>query len=92
MRTLLKIEEVSVLVGVSTATINNWYRFKNENPDNEFAQMLPEFERLGPHNQKFWDKSDIDYLIKYKHLTPKGCKGVMGSITQKYVKKEGKSV
>lgn len=89
MRTLLKVEEVAVLVGVSKQTIDNWYRFKKENPDNKYAQMLPDFVRIGGHGQKFWDKADIDYLIKYKSITPKGCKGVMGSVTQRYVKKEG---
>lgn len=88
MRTLLKIEEVAILCGVSTQTINNWYRFKRENPDNEYARMLPEYETIGEHNQRFWDKSDINSLLMFKHSMPKGCKGVMGAITQRYVKKE----
>ena len=87
MRTLLKIEEVSLLVGVSAQTINNWYKFKAENPDNEYAQMLPNYERLGGHGQRFWDKSDLSGLLRFKSMMPKGRSGVMGSITQRYVKK-----
>ena len=86
MRTLLRIEEVAVLVGVSVQSINNWYRFKAENPDNEYARLLPDFERIGSKGQRFWDKSDIDQLVTFKRSMPTGCKGVMGSVTQKYVK------
>lgn len=87
MRTLLRIEEVAVLCGVSVQTINNWYKFKRENPDNEYAQLLPTFETMGEHNQRFWDKADINSLLAFKQKMPKGCKGVMGSVTQRYVKR-----
>lgn len=87
MRAFLSIEEVAVLCGVSVQTLNNWYKFKRENPDNPFAQLLPEYQVIGGHGQRFWDKSDIDALMKFKHRMPKGCKGVMGSVTQRYVKR-----
>ena len=86
LRTLLRIEEVAVAVGVSTQTLNNWYRFKRENPDNEYAQMIPEYTVIGTKKQRFWDKADLSKLIRFKQAMPKGCKGVMGSVTQKYVK------
>ena len=84
MRTLLRIEEVAVLCGVSVQTINNWYKFKRENPTNEYAQLLPAFETIGEHNQRFWDKADVNAIIAFKNKMPKGCKGVMGSVTQRY--------
>lgn len=87
MRTLLRIEEVAVLCGVSVQTINNWYKFKRENPDNEYAQLLPVYECIGEHNQRFWDKADVNSLLTFKQKMPKGCKGVMGSVTQRYVRK-----
>lgn len=83
-RTLLKIEEVAVLCGVSVQTINNWYRFKRENPNNEYARLLPDYETIGGHGQRFWDKSDVNSLVSFKDRMPKGCKGVMGSVTQRY--------
>lgn len=86
MRTLLRIEEVAVLVGVSVQTINNWYKFKQLNPDNEYSKLLPEYERLGGGKQRFWDKADINQIIAFKRTVPKGCKGIMGSVTQKYVR------
>lgn len=87
MRTLLRIEEVAVMCGVSTQTVNNWYKFKRENPNNEYAKLLPDFERIGGHGQRFWDKADITSLMAFKSKMPKGCKGVMGSVTQRYVRK-----
>lgn len=86
MRTLLKIEEVAVLTGVSVQTINNWYRFKRQFPDNEYARLLPEYTIIGGHKQRYWDKADIPSLLNFKSAMPKGCKGVMGAVTQKYVK------
>lgn len=87
MRTLLRIEEVAVLCGVSVQTINNWYKFKRENPDNEYARLIPNYETIGGHGQRFWDKADVPSLLSFKDKMPKGCKGVMGSVTQRYVKK-----
>ena len=86
MRTLLRIEEVAVLCGVSVQTINNWYRFKKENPNDEFAKLLPDYECMGNHGQRFWDKADINALIDFQRKMPRGCKGIMGSVTQRYVK------
>lgn len=87
MRTLLRIEEVAVLCGVSVQSINNWYKFKRENPNNEYARLLPNYEVIGEHGQRFWDKADMNALLSFKQSMPKGCKGVMGSVTQRYVKK-----
>ena len=85
MKTLLKIEEVAVLVGVSVQTINNWYAFKRLEPDNEYAQMLPEYEQQGERQLRLWDKADIQKFIAFKRALPRGCKGAMGKITQRYV-------
>lgn len=85
-RILLTIEQVAVTCGVSVQTLNNWYRFKRENPTNEYAKLLPNYITIGGHGQRFWDKSDLPALLAFKNNMPKGCKGVMGSVTQRYVK------
>ena len=85
-RTILRIEEVAVLCGVSVQTINNWYKFKRENPNNEYARLLPDYHTVGGREQRFWDKADMDAILNFKQKMPKGCKGVMGSVTQRYVK------
>ena len=86
MKTLLKIEEVAVLIGVSVQTINNWYAFKRAEPDNEYAKMLPEYQQASERQLRLWDKDDIQKFIAFKRAIPKGCKGTMGVITQRYVK------
>ena len=86
-RTLLRIEEVALLCGVSVQSVNNWYRFKRENPDNEYARLLPDYTTVDGSRQRMWDKADINSLIEFKQKMPKGCKGIMGSVTQRYVKK-----
>lgn len=86
-RTLLRVEEVALLCGVSVQSVNNWYRFKRENPNNEYARLLPDYTTLEGSKQRMWDKADINALIDFKQKMPKGCKGVMGSVTQRYVRK-----
>ena len=85
---LLKLEEVAVVVGCSFKTINNWYMFKKAYPDNEYAQILPEFIQDGPRQTRFWRESDIWKLIEFKKAIPQGRNGIMGAITQKYMHKE----
>lgn len=85
---LLKIEEVAVKIGSSCKSINNWYWFKRENPDNEYAKMLPEYIQYGARQTRYWKEEDIPKLIEFKQSIPQGRNGIMGSITQKYYHKE----
>jgi len=85
--TLLRVEEVALLCGVSVQSVNNWYRFKRENPYNEYARLIPNYITLEGSRQRRWKKSDVAALVEFKQKMPRGCKGVMGSVTQKYVKK-----
>lgn len=83
----LRIEEVALFLGVSVETINIWYRFKNQHPDNEYAQLLPEFVKV--NGTRYWTQEDISKLMDFKEKRPMGRNGAMGAITQKYVKKKG---
>ena len=85
---LVSAKEVCETVGITDATLSAWYRFKAETPDSELAQLLPDIIRVGPRNARFWKAKDVSKLTKFKLRVPKGCHGVMGSITQKYVKKK----
>ena len=87
---LLKLEEVAVLIGSSCKSINNWYWFRRENPDNEYAQILPDYVQEGNRQTRYWKESDIWKLIEFKKSIPQGKSGVMGSITQRYCKKKEK--
>ena len=85
---LLKLEEVAVLIGSSGKSINNWYWFKRENPDNEYAKMLPDYIQESSRQTRYWRESDIWKLIRFKQTIPLGRSGIMGSITQRYYHKE----
>lgn len=85
---LLNVTELSVLVGASPQMISMWYRWKHEHPDNEFAVMLPDYTRIGRRRTRYWTQSDVWKLIEFKKSIPQGRKGIMGDITQKYVKKK----
>lgn len=80
---LVKIERVAVELDVSIQTINTWYKFKRYNPDNEFAQLLPDYTQKGVRQTRYWKLSDIKYLRKFKDSIPHGNKGIMGKITHK---------
>lgn len=89
---LLKIEEVALAVGVSVKTVNFWYAFKRQNPDNEYAKLLPEYVQLGTRSQRFWNEDAIWKMIEFRKQVPKGCRGVMGGTTHvNYSTKERKS-
>ena len=81
---LLRIEEVALLIGSSTQTINNWYRWKKLNPDHKLAKMLPEYTQSGARQQRYWKKSDIWAITEFKNTIPHGRLGILGSITQKH--------
>lgn len=83
----LTIAELAVAIGSGTQTITNWYRWKRENPENEYAKLLPDFVRGGAHRTRYWYESDITRILEFKNSIPQGRNGIMGSVTQKYVKK-----
>ena len=83
---LLNVQEVAVLINSSVPTISAWYRWKGLYPEHELAKMLPDFERHGAHRARYWKYSDIWKMVEFKKAIPQGRNGVMGDITQKYVK------
>lgn len=87
---LLKVQEVSLMIDSSIQTINGWYRWKDIHPEHELAQLLPEFVRQGGKNTRYWKQSDVWKLIQFKKSIKQGRDGIMGDITQKYVKKKDK--
>lgn len=80
---LLRIEEVALLVGCSTQTINNWYRWKKIHPEHELAKLLPDYMQENPRQIRYWNKSAIWSLAEFKNTIPHGKKGILGDITQK---------
>ena len=83
---LYKAVEVALLLDISVPTLNNWYKFKRLDPNNEMAKLLPEPIQQTNRQTRFWKEEDIPNLIKFKSSIVEGRKGFMGSVTQKYAK------
>lgn len=88
----LKVDKVALLVGVSVKTINSWYWFKAQNPDNEWAKKLPEFERRTSLGTRYWKSEDVAKLVEFKNKVPHGRNGVLGDITQRYARRKKKEI
>lgn len=85
---LLNVTEVSFIVGSSVQTISSWYRWRDLNPDHQLAKLLPDYVRIGNKNTRYWKQSDVWALLEFKKSIPQGRRGIMGIVTQKYVKKK----
>lgn len=81
---LLTALEVCVLVHCSYNTLNGWYRWKNLHPDNEYAQLLPDYIQRGIKQERYWKREDVEKLIKFRQSLPQGRSGIMGDVTQKW--------
>lgn len=84
---LLKAVEVALLVDISVPTLNNWYVYKRNNPDDKMAQLLPDPIQQTNRQTRYWREEDISKLIEFKSKIVWGRNGFMGSVTQRYVKK-----
>ena len=93
---LFKLTEVAFLIGVAPKTLEVWYAFKRKNPDNEYAQMLPDYTQDTSRGMRLWKESDIEKIIAFQKAKPNGKgrnnKGLFGEITHAdyYTKKEKK--
>lgn len=78
MEGYIKIEELAMRIDSSVQTINNWYKWKRENPDNESASLLPEYIQEGNRQTRYWNTSDIWKFIEFKTAIVHGRNGIMG--------------
>lgn len=83
----LRIETIALLVGVSTQTLNNWYRWKKIHPEHELAHLLPDYQQDGLRQTRYWKSDDVWKIIDFKHTIPHGRFGILGDITQKQARK-----
>ena len=76
-----KVEEVAVRLGVSTQTVNRWYRFKRENPEDKICKLLPDYKISKSDKNlptRIWKESDVNKLIKFRDSVTRGRDGIMG--------------
>ena len=85
MNDMLNAMQVAGLVGVTVPTLTSWYKWKELNPQHELAVLLPDYEVVA--HTRYWKRDSIDQLIEFKQKKPCGRNGLMGEVTQKYVKK-----
>lgn len=88
---LYKVTEIAMILDVSIYTINNWYLFKRQNPDDEFAKMLPEPMQQTTRQTRYWTEEDLQKLIEFKSKIKVGRSGFMKSVSQQYSKREKKN-
>ena len=67
----IKATELSYKVGASIQTITMWYKFKEENPDNEYSQMLPDYVRIGAKKTRYWREGDIERRSSFEREFPR---------------------
>lgn len=86
----VNVTTLACLIGSSVQTIAAWYRWKKLHPEHELAQLLPEYQVFEGHGRtRYWNREDVWKLIEFKQSIPQGRCGIMGDITQKYVRKGG---
>jgi len=88
---MLRVEEVSVLIGKSTFTINAWYRFARKNPDSEIAKLLPKYIQKNERSPRYWKYVDVYRLIEIQSKIPLGRSGPMGKYNGKGTNKNEES-
>lgn len=79
---MIKIGEVAFVLDVNQFTVERWYKFKKENPDNEYAKLLPEPTRVKNAKNRWvrmWKESDLALLEQFKNAIVPGTKGFMKS-------------
>ena len=86
-KTLIKIEELACIVGVSAQTINLWYKWKKNFPDDELAQLLPNYIQKGVRQTRYWDSDDTWKVLQFRQAVVRGRNGKMGDVTQRRIKK-----
>lgn len=90
---LMRIEEVAMVLNVNQYTIERWYKFKRENPDNQYVSLLPDFVyQTNSKNRsvRYWRPCDIKKFQEFQETIVKGTKGFMGSVTNLQKKRSEK--
>lgn len=77
-------QETAFLINVSVKTLTQWYEFARLKPDHELAKMLPKYEQKNRRSARYWNREDIEKLKAFQEAIPRGSKGEMGCITQRY--------
>ncbi len=88
----LKIEQVATMLGVSAQTLNRWYKFKKQNPNDEISVLLPDYTKVKTTRGwvRIWQPETLWALTQVKSTIRSGRTGQMGKYHGKGTK-NGKS-
>lgn len=87
---LLNAQEVALLVGCSVYMLNVWYKWKKLHPEHELAKLLPDYQQNGERQTRYWKMNDVYQIIEFRQKLPIGRHGIMGDVTQKWVRNKEK--
>lgn len=79
----IKITALALKLNCSTQSINNWYKWRELNPNHELAKYLPNFEVDPKTGTRYWDEEDVWLLLNFKTRLPIGKNGILGEVTHK---------
>lgn len=90
-RTKLTATQVCYLLGISTKTLQNWYKYINQTPKKDIPKDcpgLPPYMQASPKSVRYWYGRDVHRLYAFQQWIPRGRGGKMGHISQKYWSKK----
>lgn len=84
--------KVAQHLDITVVTLTNWYKWYNDPEQFKPKGMpqLPEYIQEKSRGPKYWKKSDLPKLQKFKEWIPKGRNGLMGSVSSRYWGERGK--
>lgn len=83
---MLTATKVTQYLDISMKTLDSWYKYVEDNSFEHPSDMpnLPMYEQKYPRAPRYWKKSDLEQMKKFKDWVPKGRNGVMGRVNERF--------
>lgn len=66
----IKVTGLALMLNVSAQSINNWYKWKETNPEHKLAKLLPDYLVL--NGTRYWCQDDVYKIAEFISQLPKG--------------------
>lgn len=88
----ITVNKVAQFLDVSVVTINNWYKWYNNEAFTKPKETpyLPPYQQDHPRGVRYWTEDDLYDLKKFRDWIPRGRGGVMGEQNASYWGERGK--
>ena len=91
MEKLLTATKVAQHLDISVPTLNNWYRWYNQEASKlKDVPKLPDFIQASSRSTRYWEEKDLEKLAAFQAWLPRGRGGVMGNWNAKFWGERGK--